>query len=277
MRTAHTVSFALAAGMFGGCLQMESSEQELVSRLSGAIFTSVADGSRVNANIYASKADVYLDGGPGPQAPSGAAALPAGDYYFQVTDPSGKTLLSTDAIECRQFTVSGDGVIVAAYSGTCGHLTGIDQDHADLGAITVQLMPYLDTPNPGGEYKVWVTPVSEYSPGDGRHGFVNRYSKTDNFKVREIVVAPPPEEPKPCCGDGHLDPGEECDDGNLVDGDGCSSTCTLEPPPPAPCCGDGHVDPGEECDDGNLDNGDGCSSECLLEPLPPPPPHDEDC
>jgi len=31
-----------------------------------------------------------------------------------------------------------------------------------------------------------------------------------------------------CCGDGVLDPGEECDDGNNIDGDGCSADCTLE-------------------------------------------------
>jgi len=30
------------------------------------------------------------------------------------------------------------------------------------------------------------------------------------------------------CGDGHLDPGEDCDDGNKADGDGCSSECKLE-------------------------------------------------
>ena len=30
------------------------------------------------------------------------------------------------------------------------------------------------------------------------------------------------------CGDGYLDPGEECDDGNLVDDDGCSSECEVE-------------------------------------------------
>ena len=31
-----------------------------------------------------------------------------------------------------------------------------------------------------------------------------------------------------CCGNGHLDPGEECDDGNLNDGDCCSSSCKIE-------------------------------------------------
>jgi cysteine-rich repeat protein len=31
------------------------------------------------------------------------------------------------------------------------------------------------------------------------------------------------------CGDGVVQPGQECDDGNTRDGDGCSSTCRLEP------------------------------------------------
>ncbi|MCK4553333.1 hypothetical protein KAT80_03955 [Candidatus Pacearchaeota archaeon] len=30
------------------------------------------------------------------------------------------------------------------------------------------------------------------------------------------------------CGNGDINPGEECDDGNTDDGDGCSSTCTIE-------------------------------------------------
>jgi len=32
----------------------------------------------------------------------------------------------------------------------------------------------------------------------------------------------------PVCGDGLVEPGEECDDGNTVNGDGCSSTCKRE-------------------------------------------------
>jgi cysteine-rich repeat protein len=31
------------------------------------------------------------------------------------------------------------------------------------------------------------------------------------------------------CGNGWLDPGEECDDGNTVSGDGCSASCQVEP------------------------------------------------
>ena len=234
----------------------------------GAIFTTLEDGSIVNANIYSAKEDVYLDGGPGPKAPAGSAALPEGDYFFQVTDPSGMTLLSTDSIFCRRIHIDADGVIDAVIEGPggCEHDTGIDQDHADLGAITVQLFPYADTPNPGNEYKVWITPVSAYNPAQTRfHGFVPSNTKTDNFKV--IASAPPP---PPVCGDGHVDEGEECDDGNTTDGDGCSANCTVEEEE-KPVCGDGNVDEGEECDDGNTTDGDGCSANCRVEEEEKPP------
>jgi cysteine-rich repeat protein len=61
----------------------------------------------------------------------------------------------------------------------------------------------------------------------------------------------------PVCGDGVVDPGEECDDGNTVDGDGCNG-CAL------PRCGNGIVDPGETCDDGNQDDEDGCTPSCQV-------------
>jgi hypothetical protein len=158
---------------------------------SGAIFTTVADGSEVNFNIYPSKDAVYLDGGPGPGAPQTAAGLDDGTYVFQVTDPSGKTLLSTDPAQCRQFVVSGGIITSVTPSDGCAHVTGLDVDH---GALTVQLMPYNDTPNPGGEYKVWATMVSDYAcfpdlsqvdctVHGSKHGFVPADSKTDNFKV----------------------------------------------------------------------------------------------
>lgn len=157
------------------------------ANVAGAIFTTTVNGSRVNANQYAAKEDVYLDGGPGSNAPAAAAALPAGDYYFQVTDPSGKVLLSQDAVAQRRFTVAASGVVTSAL-----HATGVDRDHAELGAVTVQLFPYADTPNPGGVYKVWVTPVDRFV-GDvalvdnaGQfHGFVPAWSKTDTYKVRQ--------------------------------------------------------------------------------------------
>jgi cysteine-rich repeat protein len=249
----------------------ETSELGQEAQLSGAIFTTTATGSRVNANIYSAKEDVYLDGGPGNNAPAGAAGLPAGSYYFQVTNPNGHVLLSTDSINCRRFLVSGDGVITRP-EGPCPHMTGIDMDHPELGAVTIQLFPYNDTPNPGGEYKVWITPIDKYDPTHTRtNGFIERYSKTDNFKVRVPEVPPPPQ---PYCGDGVVNQdSEQCDDGALngTAGDSCSADCKIIPPPPPPCCGDGHVDPGEQCDDGALNGtaGDSCSATCTL--IPPGP------
>jgi choice-of-anchor A domain-containing protein len=161
--------------------------------LSGAIFTTVEDGSVVNENVhYDAKEDVYLDGGPGPNAPASAAGLPEGDYYFQVTDPSGKDLLSSDHISCRRIHVNEYGVIDEYYTdGTnyvrvesagkgkksyswaptacTDHATGTDIDHGGSpeNAITVQLYPYDDTPNNGGVYKVWIIPTTDYEENVG--------------------------------------------------------------------------------------------------------------
>jgi hypothetical protein len=156
--------------------------------LSGAIFTTDVTGVPVNLNIYDAKEDVYLNGGPGINAPDDAAGLPAGTYSFQVTDPSGKTLLSSDDVSCRQFTVDASGVIQSvAPGGACAHATGTDGEDA---GITVQLFPYDDTPNNGGVYKVWVTPTELLdctAPGN-KNCFVPRYSKTDNFKVKQGAI-----------------------------------------------------------------------------------------
>lgn len=151
--------------------------------ISGAIFTTDASGVPVNLNIYDAKEDVYLNGGPGINAPDDAAGLPDGTYTFQVTDPSGKELLSQDDPVCRQFTVSGGVIQDVVPAGGCEHATGADGED---GGATVQLMPYADTPNNGGVYKVWVTPTSLLdcdAPGN-KHCFVPGESKTDNYKVK---------------------------------------------------------------------------------------------
>jgi hypothetical protein len=190
-------NFGLAAGILlaGAPLIMAQGKN-----VSGAIFTTLGDGTSVNANIYESKCAVYLDGGPGPNAPAGAAGLSAGDYYFQVTDPSGKNLLSTDPVSNRRFTVSNG--VISAYVGYGGpvHPSGIDRDHPELGATTIRLAnatcpdDYLDSPNNGGTYKVWATPVADFvgdpsqvdnDCGNGcYHGFIPSKSKTDNFKAK---------------------------------------------------------------------------------------------
>jgi len=72
-------------------------------------------------------------------------------------------------------------------------------------------------------------------------------------------LAAPDLAPPPICGDGVVDPGEQCDDGNRDDGDDCLSSCLRAR------CGDGVVwRDAEACDDGNLDDQDGCKNNCAL-------------
>ena len=148
--------------------------------IKGAIFTTTADGQIVNGNNYANKSDVYLNGGP-TKAPCQAGKIETGNYYFQVTSPSGATLLSTDLVTDRGFSVA-DGVIVG-YAGPHGHSVG------PCLSDTVQLIPYSNTPNAGGVYKVWVTRQADYAPGLGQHGFVPGNTKTDNFRIKPSVVS----------------------------------------------------------------------------------------
>lgn len=166
------------------------------AQLTGAIYTSKGDGTTVNGNVYDDCCDVFLNGGPPPNAPCTSGGLPDGEYYFQVTDPAGSVLLSSDDISRRKVLVSGGKITayLGGASGDCDHQVGLGKCE---GAISVQLMPFDETPNPGGEYKVWITPVADYSPGSGTFGFVPGNTKTDNFKCRqhEECEEPPCDEP----------------------------------------------------------------------------------
>ncbi len=129
---------------------------EVCGNLTGAIFTTDPTGQRVNQNIYASKLDVYLQGGPDQQG----AHVPNGLYYYRVTDPSGQTILYPDGYRTVMVTNN-------VFPPT-------------------QLAPFNDTPNNGDEYKVWLSRVSTFD---------NRCTKTDNFKVRVPVPTATPVPP----------------------------------------------------------------------------------
>ena len=285
-----SVLASVIAIVFAIGFALHSSQETSAAPLKGAIFTTTPDGGIVNENVhYERKIEVYLDGGPGPNAPQTAAGLPDGDYYFQVTDPSGKVLLSEDPAMCRKVRVE-DGVIVALLNpgatydpkGSAGpfpchiqddpdppdpagpgdagpsarHDTNVDVDHGNEGAIVVQLMPFLDTPNPGGVYKAWIIPADRYVanggnpeaiPGDPKSGLralkvkgqqvgfqrdpgfgpPRDQVKTDNFKVKEFF---PPEitvrKFHDIDGDGIWDPSEpEIGVDACVDGDGDIVSC----------------------------------------------------
>jgi len=139
--------------------------------LSGAIFTTDAGCTGVDLNIYSSKEAVYLDGGP---AHKGAAGLPDGVYYVQVTTPDGNVLGTSVG--------SGNDTPVTVVDGefaSCYQLSAIVKTAGDLCAAGNP--GYCTTDNPGGEYKVWVSTVSTFDPNN---------SKTDNFKVQENPFPP---------------------------------------------------------------------------------------
>jgi hypothetical protein len=144
------------------CLALTAVPATQAQPLPGAIFTTDSTCSGVNINIFGSRKDVYLNGGP---AFPGAAGLPDGAYYVRVTEPNGTLLGTSDG--------SGNNTPVTVSGGE------FDQCY-QLWAILIKASDstggYDATSNPGGVYKVWVSRDSS---------FANSTSKTDNFKVDE--------------------------------------------------------------------------------------------
>ena len=177
--------------------------------ITGAIFTTDQCSNFVDGNVYDAAFTTtpssdcalgkgnyptvpYLNGGPRPNARCDAAGLPDGHYYFQVTDPSGSMLLhdlATDPVSEREVVVEG-GLITKLGSSVSLRLASLGI--GKCGNISVELFPFNETPNPGGEYKVWMIPVGSYDPTKGFYGFIPSQSKTDNFKVvaPEGIVCP---------------------------------------------------------------------------------------
>ena len=187
------VGWLAVAGLVAGALVGPTIGTASAASFNGAIWTSLSDGTSVNANIYANKGDVYLNGGP--QNCGNGNGLPDGNYYFQVTDPSGATLLSSDAIKFRQVQVVNG--VISGVSGAGNHVEGTSGCN---GGTPVRLLPYDDTPNSGGEYSVDLAPTGEVEACAGFDAdsttlnFVKDCSvasKNDNFKVGAQPSAPP--------------------------------------------------------------------------------------
>lgn len=167
-RSRDTTRFRLSLIVFSSLLATAViTSVALMAPLPGAVFTTDATCNGTDLNIYATKADVYIDGGP---AHTGAAGLPAGEYYVQVTEPDG-TLLGTSigATDETPVVVNANGEFAQCYK-----LMDIVRRASNPGPYPVAPDGFDDTSNPGGEYKVWVSRVSNFANDD---------TKTDNFKV----------------------------------------------------------------------------------------------
>jgi hypothetical protein len=180
-RAAQALAFAVLASL-GGLAHAQN--------IQGAIYTTDATGTKVNGNNYASKLDVYLNGGPQNCI---AGGLPADDYYYMVTNPSGGVLLSLDPVADRKFrvTTTSSGKIAENLGNTTTHPNGTSPC---AGGISIRLAKdvsdFADTDNPGGVYKAWITRASDFDAlcSDGSktcelNAFVHSNTKTDNFKV----------------------------------------------------------------------------------------------
>jgi hypothetical protein len=150
--------------IMAAAMVLSTSMVALAAPMPGAIWTTNPTGTTVNQNTYAYKTDVYLNGGP---KSIGIPGLPDGYYYVKVTSPNGQILGSsvggTDgAVTTVQVT---NGRFVTRYQlWTIVRSAG--SGFANQG--------YDNTPNPGNEYKVWLSLDPNFS---------NSASKTDNFKV----------------------------------------------------------------------------------------------
>ncbi|HQP37592.1 MAG TPA: DUF4215 domain-containing protein, partial [Polyangiaceae bacterium] len=81
-----------------------------------------------------------------------------------------------------------------------------------------------DTYSDGGDNLTF-----EAVAGTTYYVIVDGDGETGTFQLN-VKVSPP------ACGNAYKEGTEQCDDGNLVAGDGCSPTCTTEPPPPNDKC-----------------------------------------
>jgi hypothetical protein len=143
-------------------LTLATTSALMAPAFTGAIFTTDVACNGTNINIFPNKEAVYLDGGP---AHEGAAGLPDGEYYVQVTEPNG-TLLGT-SIGTADETPA---VVVGGEFAVCYQLSAILKKASD------GLPGYDTTSNGGGEYKVWISPDAQFAQ-----------QKTDNFKVNADV------------------------------------------------------------------------------------------
>jgi serine-aspartate repeat-containing protein C/D/E len=159
----------------------------------GSIGTVRSDGT--SQQVFAHRTDVFLAGGPLASPCQFAAFLPNGQYYFQVTDASALTLLSTDPVAERAFTVKSG--VVASYDGTT-HATG---SLTVCGSLPVDLFPFSDAGPRDALYVAWVTPAAAFDGNPTQvdqvcgagcfHGFHTDLSLTAAFRVEDKASCDP--------------------------------------------------------------------------------------
>lgn len=129
-----------------------------------------SDSLGLPQDLFLQRDEAFFAGGPNALPCLAWDSLADGLYFFQVTDPTGQTLLSTDPVSER--TVRVQKGVIASYEGAT-HTVGARNV---CGSLAVGLMPFRQPSGCGGAYLVWLTPIEHF---DGK-----------------------PEDVAPVCGDG---------------------------------------------------------------------------
>jgi hypothetical protein len=235
--TSVTALLVLAAIAFLPVPSGAKEKQKEKAAATGALDTTDSTCTTTNENQYANRGTVYLRGNN----------LTDGEYYVQVTEPNGTTVLgsSVDATDPTPVTVE-DGSIVG-----CPRLWDLVNKESD------HTKGYDATTNNGGEYKVEISQSADFSD-----------RKSDNFKVDDNEC-----EPDDDCDGGEPPAAPECSDDQdnadpedtLVDEDdpGCHTDGNPDNPNSYDPDDDDETNTGEgpagdeTCSDGIDNDGDG--------------------
>lgn len=99
--------------------------------------------------------------------------------------------------------------------GAIGRLAKSEQDLTDTWVIDLKVPPVI-----GQAAQDWPADCPTVAENDKTYGC--------DLWVEVTGISETPVPTEPSCGNGIIEPGEQCDDSNTVNGDGCSSTCQIE-------------------------------------------------
>ncbi len=190
---------------------------------------------------------------PAPDGSGTGAVAPAVDVYSSTgSDASSSSVPTFDASSSAPAAICGDGILEGgeqcenghpcrdgfyctapncqckAYP-TCGNGILDPGEQCDTGHWCVQgqycsaqcscvPLPGFSSPPQTGTSQAGI-PAASFSAA-----YVTSSVSSGSISSASPILTMPIAQ----CGNGVLDPGEQCDDGNVSDGDGCSSACTIE-------------------------------------------------
>ena len=170
-----------------------------MAQVPGAVTTTSESGTA--QTVFTDKDDVFFTAGPTATPCAATQFVNDGQYYFQVTDLSGTTLLSTDTALERLVTVQHG--VLTSYDGHTHETDSADISenseaapvHGPCGALSVGLAPFRDAGSREASYLLWLTPRARFNGegtqidpvcGDGCfHGFLPEFSLTSAFRVED--------------------------------------------------------------------------------------------